>query len=225
MSPCKNYDPVHIAAASCVPHEVMWHLCQVNEISDSSSAEANRQVFEDSHAMVCDTFYTASPPSHRRPTTSTRPGRTPAGRNIVIRLVSMCLTRNRTHQVDPLLQDILRDYFRDPNNIVLHSNCPHITPHIVISPALETPEDFYTPWNNCTLPQWSGSLMVPPYDLTTGRLDPPTIPLFEKEDPLCASDDTLVNEDSKCEEISSIDKKHTFSHSRFDSFVSILHDR
>lgn len=165
---------------------------------------------------------------HPYPSLSAYIKRTPVGRNTATGLVSMRPIQAAHDQLNLLSQDVLRDYFRDPTNIVLHSNYPHITPHIVISPAPETPEDFYTPWNNCTLPQWSGFLMVPPYDLTTGRLRSPHQLLSKKADPRCASDDTIVNEDSKSEEnllISSNDKKHAFSRSQFDSFVSILHVR
>ncbi|KAG2013309.1 hypothetical protein CC2G_010236 [Coprinopsis cinerea AmutBmut pab1-1] len=44
--------------------------------------------------------------------------------------------------------DVLREYFLVRTNIVLNSICPERAPHIVITPVLETPEDYYTPWNN-----------------------------------------------------------------------------
>jgi hypothetical protein len=47
-----------------------------------------------------------------------------------------------------LPQDALREYFSVRTNIVLCSSYPEVAPHIVISPAIDTPEDFYIPWMN-----------------------------------------------------------------------------
>ncbi|KAF9448249.1 hypothetical protein P691DRAFT_58848 [Macrolepiota fuliginosa MF-IS2] len=118
-------------------------------------------------------------------------------------------------------KDILREYFRDPNNIVLHSDCPHVAPHIVITPAEDTPNDFYTPWNNRTLPQWSGFLMVPPYDLATGRLLPPNCHSVSQESDL-SNRPTLVDEAARYQDTTIISPhfpKQVFCHSRFSSFV------
>ncbi|KXN92301.1 hypothetical protein AN958_08532, partial [Leucoagaricus sp. SymC.cos] len=98
--------------------------------------------------------------------------------------------------------DILREYFQEPKNIVLHSDCPHLAPHIVITPAEDTPNDFYTPWSNRTLPQWFGFLMVPPYDLATGRLRSLNChPVPQELGIQCSDDDTLVGEEphNKCQ--------------------------
>lgn len=52
MSTCNIHDPVHSAAASCMPHEDMWPPCEPAEITDISPFEANKHV-----AMVRDVFH------------------------------------------------------------------------------------------------------------------------------------------------------------------------
>ncbi|KAJ2927892.1 hypothetical protein H1R20_g9192, partial [Candolleomyces eurysporus] len=44
--------------------------------------------------------------------------------------------------------DALREHFSVRTNIVLSSTCPEVAPHIVISPAIDTTDDFYIPWMN-----------------------------------------------------------------------------
>ena len=103
-------------------------------------------------------------------------------------------------------------------NIVLHSDCPHIAPHIVITPAGETPDDFYIPWNNRTLPQWSGFLVVPPCDLTTSRLYPYHCqPPPRESDNQSSDESTLADEDTM--KGMGVLSKRVFCHSRFRSFV------
>ncbi|KAG6880150.1 hypothetical protein C0992_004602 [Termitomyces sp. T32_za158] len=48
--------------------------------------------------------------------------------------------------------------------------CPHIAPHIVITPAEETWEDESIPWQNSVDPQWPFYLCVPPLDYSNGRM-------------------------------------------------------
>lgn len=112
----------------------------------------------------------------------------------------------------------MREYLQDSWNIVLHSDCPHIAPHIVITPAQETADDFYTPWMNRTQPQWTGSLMVPPCNLATGRLHAPNFPA--QPNIPCSIGDSSIDcgsqvEDTTCSPI------RVFSRAQFSSFVSI----
>lgn len=51
--------------------------------------------------------------------------------------------------------------------------CPHIAPHIVITPAEETWEEEYTLWQNRIYPQWSYYLCVPPSDYSIGQMPVP----------------------------------------------------
>jgi hypothetical protein len=59
-------------------------------------------------------------------------------------------------------QDVLLEFRLDGKNIVLDSVCPHIAPHIVITPPISYADDFYTPHNNRVDLQWPCSLSVPP---------------------------------------------------------------
>jgi len=58
-------------------------------------------------------------------------------------------------------QDVLLDLRLDGRNIVLDSMCPHIAPHIVITPPVSHADDFYTPNNNRVDIQWPCFLNVP----------------------------------------------------------------
>jgi hypothetical protein len=122
----------------------------------------------------------------------------------------------------------LQGYFQNSLNIVLHSDCPHIAPHIVITPAQETGDDFYTPWMNRTLSQWTGSLMVPACDLATGRLhlsNPPPVPQepdIPCSDSWAGTDGGSQSEDMTC---SPSPPENVFSHSQFNSFVSFFFGR
>ncbi|KIJ69960.1 hypothetical protein HYDPIDRAFT_35409 [Hydnomerulius pinastri MD-312] len=51
---------------------------------------------------------------------------------------------------------------RDCRNIVLDSDCPHCSPHIVISPPPHSSDDYYIPSLNRVGPQWVCFLTVPP---------------------------------------------------------------
>ncbi|KAH6915113.1 hypothetical protein BKA70DRAFT_566437 [Coprinopsis sp. MPI-PUGE-AT-0042] len=63
--------------------------------------------------------------------------------------------------------DVLREYFRIRTNVVLDSPCPSMFPHIVLSPAQEGMEDFYTPLNNrVSMYQEASWLCVPRYNMT-----------------------------------------------------------
>ncbi|KAG2155035.1 uncharacterized protein EDB93DRAFT_130423 [Suillus bovinus] len=58
-------------------------------------------------------------------------------------------------------QDTLLDLRLDGRNIVLDSLYPDIAPHIVITPPVSYPDDFYTPHQNRVDPQWPCFLNVP----------------------------------------------------------------
>ncbi|KAG1892200.1 hypothetical protein F4604DRAFT_14714 [Suillus subluteus] len=57
--------------------------------------------------------------------------------------------------------DALLDFRLDGRNIVLDSLYPDIAPHIVITPPVSYPDDFYTPHQNRVDPQWPCFLNVP----------------------------------------------------------------
>ncbi|KAF6762231.1 hypothetical protein DFP72DRAFT_1061500 [Ephemerocybe angulata] len=62
--------------------------------------------------------------------------------------------------------DALRGYFSVKTNIVLTSICPEVVPHIVITPAQPSPEDYFVPWLNRVdyHLQHPGLLLVPAFD-------------------------------------------------------------
>ncbi|KAG6903407.1 hypothetical protein C0995_005430 [Termitomyces sp. Mi166 len=66
--------------------------------------------------------------------------------------------------------ETLRLFSYNRLNLVLDSMLPHIAPHIVITPAEETWEDKFVPWQNRVDPQWPYYLCVPPLDFSTGRM-------------------------------------------------------
>jgi hypothetical protein len=84
-------------------------------------------------------------------------------------------------------QDILLELRLDGRNIVLDSLCPHIAPHIVITPPVTYADDFYTPNNNRVDLQWPCFLNVP-------RLTPH---IFYHHCPLLSLHDESVDCDSK----------------------------
>ncbi|KAJ3568934.1 hypothetical protein NP233_g5390 [Leucocoprinus birnbaumii] len=171
----------------------MWRPCEqmrALEIPGAVSLEPNELLFHNPHDMLGGVFDTAL-----------------AARSIG----DLAWAEERD-------KDILREFFKETTNIVLHSDCPHIAPHIVISPAEETPSDFYTPWNNRIHAQWSGFLMVPPYDLVTGRLRPsPCQSVAQEPGSQSSIDSTLVDEGHEKE--ASAPSKRVFCHSRFRSFI------
>ncbi|KAF5363472.1 hypothetical protein D9756_000172 [Leucocoprinus leucothites] len=185
--------PIHTAIASCLPRENMWRPCELDgqlEIPGAASLEPIELLFHNPHDMLGGFSYASY-------------------------AVQSLGYSSWAEERD---KDILREYFKEPSNIVLHSDCPHLAPHIVITPAEETPNDFYIPWNNRTLPQWSGFLMVPPYDLATGRLGPSYCqPAPQESNSQSSGDSTLVDEGP--EKGTVVLSKRVFCHSRFHSFV------
>ncbi|OAX44029.1 hypothetical protein K503DRAFT_778792 [Rhizopogon vinicolor AM-OR11-026] len=75
----------------------------------------------------------------------------------------------------------------DGRNIVLDSSCPHIAPHIVITPPVSYADDFYTPHQNRVDLQWPCNLNVP-------RLPPH---MFYHHCPLPSPHDESADYDSK----------------------------
>ncbi|KAG6821502.1 hypothetical protein H0H93_000010 [Arthromyces matolae] len=61
--------------------------------------------------------------------------------------------------------ETLRRFYSDRRNLVLDCVIPEIAPHIVITPADETWEDEYIPWQNRVDPQWAHYLCVPTFPL------------------------------------------------------------
>ncbi|KAF9006602.1 hypothetical protein BDQ17DRAFT_293260 [Cyathus striatus] len=93
--------------------------------------------------------------------------------NAMIREVNMLLTPEKQDKLSWNVDEdnmILR-YYYSRGDIVLESPVPGICPHIVITLAQDTVEDYYIPFSNRVDPQWPDFLIVPPYfDVSLSRL-------------------------------------------------------
>ncbi|TFK43754.1 hypothetical protein BDQ12DRAFT_718944 [Crucibulum laeve] len=140
-------EPGVFVSASCHKHLSMRRPCerskQLLEIGEQAFLEV-QDVDVDSHAMIRDI-------------------------DISIASGSSSGTRDWDKECD---DDVLRRHYNTRYNVVLDSTLPHLAPHIVISPAVESYDDFYIPWANRVDAQWTDLLTIPQYDVSPTRLPP-----------------------------------------------------
>jgi len=122
--------------------------------------------------------------------------------------------------IDIYPQEIFNFLCRSRRNLVLDSVYPHVTPHIVITPADETWNDYFIPLENRVDPQWPCYLMAAQFEASSAYH---RLPIPSSDADQTSSNPALMKTDNLSASHRSYEPKSVFSPSRFIQLVCQLY--